>query len=111
MIKATMLATLIAGLAMGANLASGARPQDGLKARDTELIIEVDRSLETLTKKGIVNTQKAVANNIRLLVTTNFRVTTSFNTLANAFSITIPEVLSTDINAELSTLVIPENIA
>ena len=90
MIKATVLTTLIAGLAMGANLASGARPQEGLKERDTELIIEVDRSLETLTKKGIINTQKQVTNMIKNYVTSNFRVVESFDTLANAVAISIP---------------------
>ena len=90
MIKTTMLATLIAGLAMGANLASGSRPLDKLKDRDTELIIEVDRSLETLTHRGVLNTQKIIENRIRNFVTSNIRVTTSFDTLANAFTITIP---------------------
>ena len=89
MIKATVLTTLIAGLAMGANLASGARPQEGLKERDTELIIEVDRSLETLTQEGVKNTQAALQNRIAQYVTPHFAVLDSFSILANAFSLRI----------------------
>ena len=88
--KATMLATLVAGLAMGITAAVEARPQRRVnKALDTEIIVEVDRSLESLTKVGIKNTQNIVRNRIRSYVTTNFRDVESFSVLNNAFAIAI----------------------
>ena len=88
MIKVTMLATLLAGIAMGTNIAMDARPQK-VAERDTRIIIEVDRSLETLTKEGIKNTQNAIYNNIKRYITSNVSFITSFNVLNNAFAISI----------------------
>ena len=85
-----MLAALIAGVAISANVASNAHPAKLVrKARDTEIIIEVDRSLETLTKQGVKNTQKIVQNYIRKYVTTDFNVIVSYSVLNNAFAIAI----------------------
>ena len=83
-----MLATLLAGIAMGTNIAMDARPQK-VAERDTRIIIEVDRSLETLTKEGIKNTQNAIYNNIKRYITSNVSFITSFNVLNNAFAISI----------------------
>ncbi len=88
--KATMLAALVAGVAISAGVASNAYPHSIVrKARDTEIIIEVDRSLETLTKAGVKNTQKIVQNYIRNYVTTDFNVIVSYSVLNNAFAIAI----------------------
>ena len=87
--KVVMLGALVAGIAMTASLTLDGRPQAPKKALDTEVIVEVDRSLETLTKEGVRNVQKIVRDNISKYVTTNFRYTGSFNVLANAFTIAI----------------------
>ena len=88
--KATMLATLAVGITMGLVTAIEARPQSRVKkALDTEIIVEVDRSLESLTKVGIKNTQNIVRNRIRNYVTSNFRDIESFSVLNNAFAIAI----------------------
>lgn len=90
MIKVTMLATLLAGLAMGATVANNAHPQKDIHSeRDTRIIVEVDRSLESLTKEGIKNVQNIVFNNIKSNITSNIRLISSFNVLNNAFAISI----------------------
>ena len=89
MIKVTMLATLFAGLAMGATTAQGVNPHFVKEARDTKIIVEVDRSLESLTEEGISNTQKIVYNNIRAYVTSNVKFENSYSILNNAFVVSI----------------------
>ena len=89
MIKATVLAALFAGLAMGANTASEASPRLAPLERDTRIIVEVDRSLSSLTREGVLNTQNAVINSIRSYVTRNFEVTDHFKNLNNAFAISV----------------------
>ena len=88
MLKVTMLATLLAGLAMGTNVAVNAR-QAKAPEHDAQIIVEVDRSNETLTKEGISNTQNIVMNNIRKQVTSNFRVISNYSEVANAFAISV----------------------
>lgn len=90
MIKLTMLATLVAGMALSSSpalKANALNPVD--EVRDTELIVEVDRSLETLTEEGINNVQRAVFNNVRNGLTSNVRFIDSFHVLNNAFVMTI----------------------
>ena len=88
--KPAKLTVLVAGVAMSTAVAINAAPRVNRKLnRDAEIIIEVDRSLATLTEKGILNTQKAVQNNIAKYVTTNFVVTESFHVLNNAFAIRV----------------------
>ncbi len=85
-----MLATLLAGLAMGATVANNAHPQKDIHSeRDTRIIVELDRSLETLSKEGIKNVQRAAFNNIKSNITSNIRLISSFNVLNNAFAISI----------------------
>ena len=83
-----MLATLIAGLAMGTNVAANAR-QPRIAEQDAQIIVEVDRDNETLTKEGISNTQNIVMNNIRRQVTSNFSVISTYSEVANAFAISV----------------------
>ena len=85
MIKLTMLATLFAGLAMGTTVTQGATPKTEKEVRDTKIIVEVDRSLETLTEEGIDNTQKAVYQSIKNNITSNVRFESSYYILNNAF--------------------------
>ena len=89
MIKVTMLATLFAGLIMSSNIAYGAQPNNIKEVRDTKIIVEVDRSLETLTEEGIKNTQKAVFEKIRSNITTNVKLGTQYHVLNNAFVVSI----------------------
>ena len=58
--KITMLATLLAGLAMGATAAGNVGNSNHKDIRDTKIIVEVNRSLETLTSQGVKNVQKIV---------------------------------------------------
>ena len=89
MLKVTVLATLLAGIAMGTNIAANANPAK-IEKRDSEIIVEVDRSNETLTEQGVKNTQDIVMNNIRKYATGNFRLLSSYTSVANAFAISVP---------------------
>ena len=82
-----MLSCLFASLAMGTNVATHITA--GNVKRDAEIIVEVDRELETLSEAGIVNTQNIVMNNIRSYVTSNFRVISRYDEVANAFAISV----------------------
>ena len=84
-------ATCAAILAVGGLTASQVAKQP---ERDARIIIEVNRNVKSLSKKGIENSQDAVLNNIREYATTNVRRTKSFNELNNAF---VAEVNSNDI--------------
>lgn len=88
MLKATMLASLIAGVAM---ISTGAVNSEAVKAqpRDAQIIVEVARDKDTLTEEGITNTQDAVINNIKKYVTTNFSVLSRYKNTINAFAISI----------------------
>ena len=83
-----MLASLIAGLAMGTNIAANSHVSP-LAERDAEIIVEVDRDNESLTREGIKNTQNIVMNNIRSYVTSNFKVISTYSEVANAFAISV----------------------
>lgn len=87
MLKVTMLASLIAGLAMGTNIAASSQVKT-IDKRDAEIIVEVDRE-SGLTEEGIANTQDIVMNNIRHYVTSNFRLITRYQEVANAFAISV----------------------
>ena len=67
-----------------------------LPERDAQIIVEVNRDVETLSKEGVKNTQDAVIDNIARYATRNFRINTRFNELNNAF---VMEVNSDDIEA------------
>ena len=88
MLKGTMLASRIAGIAMGTNIAASTRVSP-LAERDAEIIVEVDRDNESLTKEGIANTQNIVMNNIRNYATSNFKVISTYSEVANAFAISV----------------------
>ncbi|MBO6280213.1 MAG: S8 family serine peptidase [Bacilli bacterium] len=89
MIKVTMLATLLAGIAMGTNIAVDANPYRKAETRDARIIVEVDRSLESLTKDGIRNVQNSLLNSIKQNVTSNIKLISSYTVLNNAFAISI----------------------
>lgn len=87
MLKVTILASLFGSLAMGAGVANGAIAQT--EKRDSQIIVEVNRDLNSLTEDGIFNTQEIVKNNIRRYVTSNFSTITSYSHIANAFAISV----------------------
>ena len=88
--KPAKLTVLIAGVAMSTAVAIQAAPRTNHRLkRDAEIIVEVDRSLATLTEEGIINSQKAVESRIAKYVTTNFIVTDRFHVLNNAFVIRV----------------------
>ncbi len=89
MIKITMLATLFASLAMGTSIASNAQPNQIVEKRDSRIIVEVNRSLATLTDEGVKNVQNIVLNNIKRSVTPNVKLISSYSVLNNAFAISI----------------------
>ena len=87
---ATKIAALLVGITLGTNLAIEARPyRAGSEKRDTKIIVEVDRSLESLTSDGIKNVQNMLFNSIKNNVTSNIRLVSSYNVLNNAFAISI----------------------
>ncbi len=87
---ATKIAALLVGITLGTNLAIEARPfRAGSEKRDTKIIVEVDRSLESLTSDGVKNVQNMVFNSIKSNVTSNIRLVTSYSVLNNAFAISI----------------------
>lgn len=89
MIKVSMLATLLAGLAMGSGVAANARPAQPAEARDAKIIIELDRSLDSLTKQGVKNVQNIMYNRIKESITSNIDLVSSYSVLNNAFAISI----------------------
>ena len=85
-----MLAVLLAATAMSATVAANAHSVNRVvEAYDCEVIVEVDRSLETLTSEGVKNVQEALQNRIAQYVTPHFDVLDSFGALVNAFSLRI----------------------
>ena len=88
MIKLAVLATVTAGLLMGAN-AAGNIPQVQKAPLDTRIIVEVDRSLDSLTKTGVKNVQTQLLNRIRSEVTSNVKLLTSYSVLNNAIGIAV----------------------
>ena len=90
MIKLGLLASVAAGIMMGANVA-GNVPQQTHAPLNTKLIVEVDRSLESLTKEGIKNVQNSLLNRIRSEVTTNVMKIGSYKVLNNAICISVNE--------------------
>ena len=88
MIKLAMLATVAAGLLMGANVA-GNIPQQQKAPLDTKIIVELDRSLESLTDEGIKNVQNQLLSHIRSEVTSNVKLLTRYHVLNNAIAIAV----------------------
>lgn len=90
MIKLSLLAALFGGMLMASGTAKEAlAPKVEKEIRDTEIIVEVDRSLESLTKDGIHNVQSTMYHRIKNFVTPNIKYHSSFDTLNNAFVISI----------------------
>ena len=88
MLKVSMLSCVIASMAIGGGmLATRKDATEG--TRDAQIIVEVDRSVKSLTEEGISNTQNIVMNNIRNYVTDNFRVISRYDAVANAFAISV----------------------
>ena len=89
MLKASLLAGVMSALTLGLAAASGDSISNNLPERDARIIIEVDRSLESLTEEGVSNYQRIVMNSIRENVTTNFNVVSRYSKIANAFAIAV----------------------
>ena len=88
---------LVLGATVAMAIAAGsmvALSQKKLPERDARVIVEVNRKVETLSKKGIQNTQDAVYRNIQQYATTNVRRIQSYSELNNAF---VMEVNSNEI--------------
>ena len=90
MIKLALLASVTAGLFMGANTA-GNIPQVKVAPRNTRIIIELDRSLSSLTDEGVLNVQESLLNHIRSEVTRNIEVISHYTVLNNAVAIAVNE--------------------
>ena len=90
MIKLAVLATVTAGLFMGANTAADI-PQVKVAPRDTRIIVELDRSLSSLTSEGVTNVQNNLLNHIRSEVTRNIEVVSRYTVLNNAIAIAVNE--------------------
>lgn len=88
MLKGTLIATGLAAIAMGTSVSLSASPRE-VKPLDAEVIVEVDRDLETLTEEGISNTQKIVLNNIKSYLNSGVRVISKYSNIANAFAISV----------------------
>lgn len=88
MIKVSLLATLFAGLAMGGSVAVNSSPKEPEK-RDTQIIVEVNRSLGSLTEEGVKNVQNSVYSTIKQYVTPNIKLISSYSVLNNAFAISV----------------------
>ncbi len=86
--KLAMLATVTAGLFMGANTA-GSIPQASKAPLDTGIIVELERSLSSLTDEGIRNVQNAFLNRVRSEVTSNVKVLSNYTVLNNAVAIAV----------------------
>ena len=84
MLKAPLMASLFASLFMGLAVADNVKAEPRPE-RDTRIIVEVDRELDTLTEEGVNTTQLRVINNIKQYATSNFSVSTKFHNIANAF--------------------------
>lgn len=89
MIKVSMLAALLGGLAMGSTTIAATQVNKSVEPLDTQIIVEVDRSLGSLTKEGVKNVQNIVYNRIKSYVTPNIKFITSYSVLNNAFAISI----------------------
>ena len=86
--KLAMLATVTAGLFMGANVA-GNIPQASKAPLDTGIIVELERPLSSLTEEGISNVQNAFLNHVRSEVTSNVKVLSRYTVLNNAIAIAV----------------------
>lgn len=86
--KLAMLATVTAGLFMGANVA-GNIPQQQKAPLDARLIVELDRPLSSLSEEGIKNVQDSLISRIRSEVTSNVKVLSNYTVLNNAVGIAV----------------------
>ena len=67
-----------------------------LPERDKRIIVEVDRSIDTLNDEGAKRTQDAVYKNIKAVATSNIRLVERYSVLNNAF---VLDVNSNDIES------------
>lgn len=109
MIKVTMLMTLLAGMAMGTNSAINATHNVQFEKRDTKIIVESVRPLDTLSEVGIKNNQRLLLNSIRSNITSNFKVVSSFDTLNNAVAISVNSKYVSQIKALPGVKSVTEN--
>lgn len=89
MLKASLLAGIMSAMALGLTATAGELKNAKLPEQDANIIVEVDRSLESLTEEGISNYQNTVMNNIRKNVTSNFKVVSKYSVVANAFALSV----------------------
>ncbi len=88
MLKVSLLASVIASLFMGTNVASSTLVKP-LADRDAQIIVECEREVESLTEEGIENVQNITLNNIRSYATNNFKVITKYQAVANAIALSV----------------------
>lgn len=89
MLKASLLASVIGALFMSAGVSANTQVTGVKEERDTRIIVELDRDLDTLTTEGIKNTQNGILNSIRNNVTANIKEITRFNALGNMVALSI----------------------
>lgn len=88
MLKVISLITSLAGLSIGVSVA-GNVSQAPIKDRDTKIIVELDRSLDTLTEEGVKNTQQNILSSIKHNVTGNVTVVNQYSEVGNAIALSI----------------------
>ena len=96
MIKARLLAGMIAVMSLGAVTAPSFSEGTVSGERDSRIIVELSRGLDGLTDAQIASSQKNMLNRIRSNVSSNVELVQSYNVLNNAFVI---ECNSADIEA------------
>ena len=97
--KAALAVSLLAGLGIGVGTAQTARPQKAPLERNSTIIIELDRSLDSLTKEGVKNVQKYLYESIKANVTSNIDLVSSYSVLNNAIAISINDSYIEDVKS------------
>ena len=87
--KAALAVSLLAGLGIGVGSANTAQPRVAPLERNSTIIVELDRSLDSLTDEGISNVQKMLYNSIKANITSNISLVSSYTILNNAIAISI----------------------
>ncbi|MCQ2802710.1 MAG: S8 family serine peptidase [Bacilli bacterium] len=88
MLKVIAFITTLAGLSMGLGVAGNAH-QAPLEDRNAKIIVELDRSLDSLTEEGVNNTQEQLLRSIKKNVTGNIEVINRYTEIGNAFALSI----------------------
>ncbi len=87
--KAALAVSLLAGLGLGVGGVSNVKPQSKSPERNSVIIVEIDRTLDSLTDEGVNNVQKMMYESIKANVTSNISLVSSYTVLNNAIAISI----------------------